>query len=569
MFGLNQHSKPHRLGVLALASSLVFLSGHAAADERSDTEQVRATTLALMQALIDNGLLSKEKADEIVRQAQKSGPVAAAPADSAADKSKPAVVRVPYVSETTKAEMRDQIKQDVLAQARTERWGEPGALPDWLSRVAVEADLRVRLQGDLFDKDNLAPDSSNGYATQTGSSALAGSSLGWSPDLSNTQHDRSRMTLRARLGVRSELGEGVSAGLRLTTGATSGPASTSQTLGNSLNKYTVVLDRAYVKFAGDSGMQGSAGRFSNPFFGSDLTWPDDINFDGVAVSFKPTVGDSGALFMTAGAFPLREFETSSKDKWLYGAQVGGAFVVAPKTSFRLGLAAYDFKGIEGRPETTVQPTGPSANVRPYLLTEYQVGVRQKGNTLIRVNQYDATGATVWGLASKFLPVNLSADLTFSQFNPFNIRLSADYVKNVGFKLDEIRTRSGLTNGNGQALPLASQTTAVQLKLVAGVDQIDRAGQWQGTLAFRRLERDAWVDAFTDTTWHLGGTNYQGWSLGGQMGVAPRTAVGLRWTSTRSLPDATIYTDQFNNTSTSLSNTPLKIDVLQLELNSRF
>jgi len=94
------------------------------------------------------------------------------------------------------------------------------------------------------------------------------------------------------------------------------------------------------------------------------------------------------------------------------------------------------------------------------------------------------------------------------------------------------------------------------------------GQWQGTLAFRRLGRDAWVDAFTDTTWHLGGTNYQGWSLGGVYGLGHRTSAGLRWTSTRNLPDTTLYTS-VDGVGPGLSNYRLKIDVLQLEVNSRF
>ena len=566
MFGLT-HTVPHRLGVLALASALAVMNAPAKADERSDLEQLRATTLALMQALIDNGLLSKDKADEIVRQTQRAAPSATTTAEaSAAEKPKAPVIRVPYVSETTKAEMREQIKQEVLAQAHSERWGEPGALPDWLGRITLEGDVRVRWQDELFDKKNLAPDASNGYASQTS----GGANLGWSPDLVNTQNNRDRMTLRARLGLRSDLGDGASAGVRLSTGSTTGPVSTSQTLGNSFNKYSVVLDRAYVKFAGDAGVQGSAGRFANPFFGSDLTWPDDMNFDGVAVSYKPTLGDRSALFMTAGAFPLREFEISTHDKWLYGAQFGGAFTLAPKTSFRVGLAAYNFQNIQARVETTDAPSGPSANVQPYFTGEYQAGVRQKGNTLVRINNpLDTSSPTTWGLASKFTPINLSAELSLLQFNPVNVKLSFDYVKNIGFKLDEIRQRTALpNNGDGSPIPLANQSAAYQTKVTVGVDQIDQVGQWQSFLAFRRLERDAWVDAFTDTTWHLGGTNYQGWSLGGQYGIARRTSLGARWTSTRSLPDPSLYIVG-SNTSTSLSNTPLKIDVLQIELNSRF
>jgi hypothetical protein len=561
---------------VALAASLTLAGLPAHADERAELEQLRATTMALMQALIDNGLLTKDKADEIVRQAQRAAPAPAQTANAetgAAEKAKPPVIRIPYITESAKAEIRDQVKKEVLAQAHDERWGEPGTLPDWMRRITVEGDVRVRWEDDLFDKNNLAPDAVDGYLNQIGRP------LAWSPDLANTQHNRDRMTLRARLGLRSDLGDGVSAGVRLSTGnattstSTSNPSSESQTLGSSLNKYSVVLDRAYIAYKGASEFEAQAGRFGNPFFGTDLTWPDDLNFDGVAVAYKPTISAGNSLFFTAGAFPLLEFETSTKDKWLYGTQVGGSFNLAPQTQMRLGLAAYKFSGIEGVPETATPPANGTAQsiAQPYLITEYKKGLRQKGNTLYRINQSDdsLSDPSVWGLASKFTPINLSAELKFTQFYPFNIRVSLDYVDNLGFDIDEIRKRTNLGT-DAEPLNLAKQTAAYQTKVTIGADQVDKPGQWQSSLTFRRMERDAWVDAFTDTNWNLGGTNYQGWSLAGAYGIANRVSLGLRWISTRSLPDTTNYSNS-NHTFTGpgLSNVSLKIDVLQIELNARF
>ncbi|RZL02105.1 MAG: hypothetical protein EOP36_08760 [Rubrivivax sp.] len=546
---------PFRPRVLALAAVLSALPALALADERSDLEQLRSTTMALMQALIDNGLLSREKADEIVRQAQRGVAAPAAANQAAADKPKPALIRVPYVSETAKAEMRDEIKREVLAQSHNERWGEPGALPEWLRRINFEGDLRVRWQSDFFASSNIAPDAVSGYLLQSSNE------VAWSPDLSNTQNDRDRMTLRARFGIKSELGEGFSAGLRLSTGNNSNPVAVSQTQGNSFNKYTVLIDQAYLRFEGDSGLSGAVGRFGNPFFGTDLSWPDDLNFDGVAASYKKAVGTDKSVFVTAGAFPLTELESSSQDKWLYGVQLGGALKLGDKTRLRLGVASYNFSGYEGQPDAGIPPSSDLRKARGYLSSEYAAGVRQKGNTLFRLNQNGSdTSTSVWGLASKFRPIDLTADLTFAQFDPFMVRVSLDYIKNYGFDLAEVRRRTAF----GNSLDLAEQTAAFQAKLTVGAERIERRGQWQGMLAFRRMERDAWVDAFTDTTWNLGGTNYQGWSMGGQYGVGPRTSLGLRWTSTRNLPDPTLY-----NGAPGLSNYPLKIDVLQLELNSRF
>lgn len=569
---------PQRLTALAVASILSLSSSLAHADERADLEQLRATTMSLMQALIDAGLLSKDKADEIVRQARaKTAPSAAAQpqaAEASADKAaaakdeqpKSKVVRIPYVPESVKAEMREQIKQEVLAQAHEERWGDPGALPAWLRSISVEADLRVRYQHDLFGRsNNPVDDVQGGFPSQTSS----GLPLAWAPDVANTQTDRDRTNIRARLAVKSHLSDEFSAGLRLTTGNGNGPVSVSQTQGNYFNKYATFFDQAYLRYNHEGQAMAVAGRFGNPFYGTDLTWPDDLNFDGVALSGKSAIGTGHSVFATVGAFPLQEFETSRGDKWLYGAQIGTSLNIAPNVQFRAGLAMYDFHGVEGMSDTNPGAANSTLYQRPNLSTEYPTAVRQKGNTLMRINNGpdDITNTTpkpsVWGLASKFRPVNLSADVTFLQFFPVTIKASLDFIKNIGFDEGDIHARAGnVLNG----YTIANQTKAVQAKVAVGVDRIDRAGQWQSFLSYRRFERDAWMDAFTDTTWHLGGTNYQGWSIGGHFGIAPRTSIGARWTSTRNLHDGTPYgVDQ----TPGFSDARLKIDVLQIELNTRF
>lgn len=184
--------KPARLGALAMACALAVQGGMAHADERADLEKLRVTTTSLIEALVENGLLSRDKANAILRQASEAGEKAAATvsgdntqaatATTPEATKKPNVIRIPYLSETTKAELREQVKKEVLAQAHDERWGEPGALPSWLHRITFLGDLRVRYQHDSFDHSNTAPDDVNfGYATQSASS------LAWAPDLINTR----------------------------------------------------------------------------------------------------------------------------------------------------------------------------------------------------------------------------------------------------------------------------------------------------------------------------------------------------------------------------------------------
>jgi hypothetical protein len=560
-------------GVATVASAQdapAVAAASAVADASADLARQKALTESLINTLVEGGLLSREKAQALIQQAQEAAerkaavsvpalPVAPVAPDASKDTAaKPApAIRIPYLTEKTKAELREQLKADVLAQAREERWGEPGALPGWLHRITVEGDVRVRLQHEGFAHNNVAPDD-----VDFGNIYQSTSDLAWGPDVINTQNKRDRSTLRARLGIHAELGKGFDSMIRLSTGNGTSPVAASQTQGNYATKYSTFFDQAFIRYNDKGELVATAGRFNSPFYGSDLLWPDDLNLDGAAVSMRLPLDAGQTAFFTAGAFPLQELEVSDQDKWLYGMQGGFSLPLASDIQLRTGLGLYNFQGVGGRADTQVTPTDLNASLHGYALTEYPKGVRQKGNSLIRINRplgiNDGSTASRWGLASRFRPVNLTAELNFLQFYPVTVRLGVDYVRNLGFDLKDIRNRAGVTD-----LQLSEQTRGVQFKTTVGHERVEKYGQWQAFLTFRRFERDAWLDAFTDTTWHLGGTNYQGWSLGGQYGVGPRTSLGARYTTTHNLKDAQIYSPTLSNNAT------LKIDVFQLEANVRF
>lgn len=553
-----------RPAVFALAALLAMPT--ARADERADLEQLRATTLGLIQALVDQGLISADRAQVLLKQAApKAAPAATAPAPTAAasgaqwgDRA-PHTVRVPYIPETLKAEIVQDIRNDVLSTAREESWADARQIPGWLKTFTLEGDLRVRAEGDLFSKSD-AP--AYLYQSQTASPA-------WSPDLVNTQHSYERLTLRARFGFKAAVGDDVTAGMRLSTGTT--PTSASQTLGGGSgfsNRYALGLDRAWVDWEPRADLHFTGGRMETPFFGTDLLWPEDLSLDGVAVRGLHNVGSGAYAFANAGAFVLQQFSVGGPSKWLFGGQVGGDWAVTDATSVRLSAALYDFHRVEGYRETAPAPTGALAPTVPYEESQYPAGARLRGNTLININDPTNTGAPVWGLAAKFRPVNVTAALTLRQFDPVQVGLSFDYVKNSAFDLADIERRAGTT----AVSTLANMTSGVQARLQVGSRDLAQKGAWNTFLAYRQFERDAWLDAFTDTTWNLGGTNYRGFSLGGSYAFDRRASVGLRYTTTRNLDDHVRTLANPSQPTTVLgdmSSAPLRIDVLQLDVNTRF
>lgn len=543
-----------------LLASLIASPALAQASDKEEIARLRATTQALIDALVAQGLLTRDKAEAILKQAQAS---AAAPAPAPqADAAKPNVLRIPYVPETVRQQMREEIKAEVLAQAKGERWGQPDALPDWVGRIKVSGDLRVRGQAEFFDKDANVP--AEVYRAQTASPA-------WSPDLTNTTTDRQRLTLRGRLEVDAKLSDQMLAGIRIATGSTGSSAtSTSQTLGNDFNRYTLGLDRAYLRWQPplfSNGLSADFGRMPNPFYSTDLAWPDDLAFDGVAAKLNHAFTPQRGLFATAGVFPLEELNLSTQDKWLLGAQVGGEIDVARGVQFKVGLAAYDFRHMEGRRETSPPPSGPRSGATNYFASQYPSGLRLKGNTLINLNDPTSTAAPTWGLASKFRPVNLTLGLQLDRGLPVPVGFTLDLIKNTAFDLKDIEARAGVPLSD-----LRDKTNAAQARLQVGAPRLARKGDWQAYTTWRLVQRDAWIDGFTDTTWHLGGTNYKGWSLGGNVGLDRNFWLAARWTSTRNLDDGVRFLavpGDPSSLSGNLSSAPLRIEVFQLDLNARF
>ena len=59
-------------------------------------------------------------------------------------------VRVPYIPQTVRDQIRDEVKAEVMTQAKEENWAQPNTFPDWVSRITVEGDVRVRDESRLY-----------------------------------------------------------------------------------------------------------------------------------------------------------------------------------------------------------------------------------------------------------------------------------------------------------------------------------------------------------------------------------------------------------------------------------
>lgn len=545
---------------LMLCLGLLSQASLAQAQERAELEQVQATTQALLDALVESGLLSRDKVNALLAAAKakaKSAPdltAASALAQPDVGKDGKKIVRVPYVTEAVKIEMRDQIKREVLVQARNERWGEPGATPEWTNRIKVEGDFRLREEAVRLSADNTAPGLgtfANGDLTRAADIATGkGSNTLGIPNF-NTQDDYERLRLRARVGVTATISDEVTAAVRLSTGGTTDRTSTNQTLGQSFNKYSVVVDQAYVTLKPTPELSLSGGRLPNPFFSTDLVWADDLGFEGVAASYQKPVFTNGNGFLAAGYFPLSaDVPGTTGARSLLGVQ-GGIDVKLPGNGnqLKLGLALYDYRGIEGNKEDTLaQTTTPNYSTR----YEYPAGFRQRGNTLFRVNAAGDTGSSIYGLASSFRELNLTAALDLPNLLSKPVRVTADYVKNLAFNRGEMLDRTGVAVTDGVDYGYLA-------KVQMGPTQLHR-GDWNMSLAYRYLGSDAVLDAFTNSDFGLGGTNNKGLILGVNYGLYNNTLLSARWMSANPIDS---YAPGLATA------TKLSVDTIQIDLTTRY
>ncbi len=444
---------------------------------------------------------------------------AAAPATPAAVA--PGTVRVPLIPEFLRKEIKDELRKELREDAIREGWAGPGAVPAWVRSLKWDGDLRTRYQFDNFQPDN-APAIS--VLETNRSRALS---------LLNTTQDRQRLRVRARVGLTTSADENWSGGVRLTTGSSTEPVSSNQTLGTYNNRFTPVLDRAYIRFRGGEQFSAVAGRFGNPWFGTELLWANDLSFDGVALQWTPSFGADTRGVFTLAALPVQELEISKADKGMVGLQLGLDTVRLPgDAQAKLGVAYYYYGRITGQ----TSPAGSTLN--DFTAPAFA----QKGNTYYNISS--DPNRPLLGLAAQYHLLNATGSLTLPVLGDKFITFTGDLVDNLGFDRAEVSARVGSN--------VEAKTRGFMVRLALGHSEVAKTGDWQTFVGYKRVERDAVLDAFTDSDFRLGGTDAKGYSVGASYGLGRNTAASLRVLS-----------------ADSISGAPLSVDVIQFDVQVRF
>ncbi len=379
------------------------------------------------------------------------------------------------------------------------------------------------------------------------------------------------------------------AGLRVATGSDSSPVSTNQTLTGNFSKYSIWLDRAFVKFepfknpgvtsfAAQNGIIPSnvaltVGRFDNPFWApTELAWDADLGFDGVAIQVSHEVAPGVTPFFVAGAFSI--FNTSldfsstetlakypSEDKYLFGGQAGVNWKAAPDIEVTAGVGYFDFTNVKGRRSSpcdiTLQTNCDTDALRPAFA--------QKGNTYMPLRDVMPPAgvtsglynqATYFGLASDYRPVTATARLDFSQFNPVHVIVDGDFIWNSAFSRNATLALGPINNWgpsvNGAPAFFQGGNMGWLSRVTVGHTKLTQFGDWNVHAGYKYLESDATIDAFADSDFGLGGTNLKGYFVGGNFALSHNVWASARWMS-----------------ATAIAGAPYAVDLVQIDLNAKF
>lgn len=317
--------------------------------------------------------------------------------------------------------------------------------------------------------------------------------------------DVNRQRIRFRYGFNAKVTDHLNVGARLATGSTTDPVSTNQTLDQSFNHNTVVLDRAFAEYtpeiAGITEVKLSGGKIENPFWlVGPLVWDDDVNVDGAAVHLAEGLGPMATVFTNDGIFLLQSGITEAASLW--STQAGMVFKPGADSQEELfknlrltaAIAYHDYKNV----------TNPLSES-----TALTTAGGLKGNTsgIRDLNLFNPT----FELASQY------RDVPFGVFG--------DWVHNTAVAQGK----------NGVQIGLRAGKARVPFDLLKG---------WEGGYFFERLEPDATFGALTDSDFGNGGTNHRGHVWWVKLATVKNSSIQLKYLTTHTVKGAKNHADTF-------------------------
>lgn len=293
--------------------------------------------------------------------------------------------------------------------------------------------------------------------------------------------NRLRFRYRLRIRMRVDLQDNMQLGFSLASddGAGSGasggdPLSNNSTFAGNASKKFIYINTAFAKWTpihnDDWMLSSTIGKMENPFQLSWMEFDPDYRPEGAAIQSAYNLNDRQSLKFNGAAFVLDEIATSSRDPFMYGAQLLWISRWTPRFNSSLSLSTLGIANKDTLKSTYVPATA--------------------GNTLTPSGSF----------ADNYNPIIVGGNLTwfldsFPLYNGrFPITLAGEYMNNPSAASNNEGWWTGVVFGKS-----------------------GKKGTWDLTYRYQRLEADAWWDqvvnddniAYLPGTGMVSGTNIKG------------------------------------------------------------
>lgn len=315
-----------------------------------------------------------------------------------------------------------------------------------LGSLSFSGDLRLRYESIYGQTNALA---------NAGNPALVGNEL--SP--------RQRFRIRARFGIRGQIGKEFDWGLRLGSGSYADAISNNQTLTDFYNRKPFSLDNAFIAWTPRRvpGLRLQGGKFDVPWLRTEMTIDNDLNPEGFSETYSrpfknsvlknltftawqlPFLERASAFVRNAnGTVNLDESRRAGRDLALYGAQLFARLEPTPTVALSLSVADLYFSGTQfispiqvfgtslQVPVTIVIPataTTPAQTVTAQVSIPRELLVSGNGNLGLSIASNNATNRD-GRLASGYNLVDIIGRLDLTRSKRFPVALIFDYVRNT-------------------------------------------------------------------------------------------------------------------------------------------
>ena len=286
-------------------------------------------------------------------------------------------------------------------------------------------------------------------------------------DSSRTWDTSNRHRIRARLGAKAKVSDEVDVILQIATGSDGISNDADQTLDDSFSQKDLWLDQAFVTYTPSWWTDGTvlAGKMSNPFYrvgSNQCIWDEDINPEGVALSYSTALTPTIRLNANAGGFWIKE-RWNGFDSGMFGLQSSLHHDLPGDMGLTFGASYYDFTHIQG-----LGDVGDAW------------GNTKSGGTF--VHDFDILEVfTEW---STSVPVQKNKKMPLSVYGL--------YIQNIGIE-------------SGRTLEQRDMGYCVGLT----ANEAKKPGSWQASYDYRYMEENAVLGQLSDSDFIGGGTGGKG------------------------------------------------------------